>query len=79
MPAEARYLEVRVRPNAGASALRQDAAGAWHAELRAAPERGKANAELVALIARHFGCSRSAVSVRRGASGRVKLVKIAAA
>jgi uncharacterized protein YggU (UPF0235/DUF167 family) len=32
---------------------------------------------LIALIARHFACPKSAVSIKSGASGRTKLVKIA--
>ena len=31
---------------------------------------------LIALVARRFGCSKSAVSIRSGASGRMKLVQI---
>jgi hypothetical protein len=37
---------------------------------------GKANAELIALVARRFGCAKTAVSIKAGASGRRKLVKI---
>jgi len=37
---------------------------------------GKANEELIALVAKHFGCRKAAVSIRSGASGRMKLVKI---
>jgi hypothetical protein len=32
--------------------------------------------ELIELVARHFDCSRSAVSIKRGDSSRLKLVKI---
>jgi uncharacterized protein (TIGR00251 family) len=74
--AGARFIEVRVKPNAGASMLGRDDAGAWRAELKAPPLDGKANAELIGLVARHFRCARSAVSIRSGGSSRVKLVKI---
>jgi uncharacterized protein YggU (UPF0235/DUF167 family) len=37
---------------------------------------GKANEELVALVARRFKCRRAAVSIKAGASGRTKLVKV---
>ena len=76
MSAAPRFLEVKVKPQARASALRQDAAGAWHAQLKSPPVDGQANAELVALVARHFGCPRSCVSIKAGATGRTKLVKI---
>jgi uncharacterized protein YggU (UPF0235/DUF167 family) len=39
---------------------------------------GKANAELIALLAEHFKCRKAAVHIRAGASGREKLVKIEA-
>ena len=76
MPSRSRFIEVNVKPGAGVSALRQDETGAWLAQLRSPPVDGKANAELIALVAKRFGCSTSAVSIRRGASSRRKLVKI---
>jgi uncharacterized protein (TIGR00251 family) len=76
MAAGARFIEVRVKPNARASTLARDDGGAWRAELKAPPVDGKANAELIGLVARHFRCARSAVSIRSGGSSRVKLVKI---
>lgn len=70
------HIQVKVKPNARASALTPAGNGTWLAEVKAAPTEGKANAELIALVARHFKCPRSAVSIRRGASGRLKLVEI---
>ena len=70
-------LQVKVKPNARVSLLEQADDGSWRAQLKAPPVDGKANAELVALVARHFGCPRAAVTIRRGASGRTKLVQIA--
>lgn len=66
-----------MKPNARASALEQLADGTWLATLKAPPVDGKANAELIALVARQFGQPKSRVSIRRGTSGRVKLVTIA--
>ncbi len=70
------YLEVRVKPNAAKRLLWQDEGGAWMAQLQSPPVDGKANAELVALVAKQFGCSKSAVSIKTGSSGRTKLVKV---
>ncbi|MDB5943235.1 MAG: hypothetical protein JWQ13_2801 [Ramlibacter sp.] len=69
-------LQVKVRPNARASSLEQAADGSWLAQLKSPPVDGKANEELIALVARQFACRRAAVSIRSGASGRMKLVKI---
>jgi uncharacterized protein (TIGR00251 family) len=72
-----RTIQVNVKPNARVSALEEVGGGSWLAQLKSPPVDGKANKELVALIARHFGCPKSAVSIKSGASGRMKLVKIA--
>lgn len=70
-------IQVKVTPNARVSALQEPVGGLlWRARLKSAPVDGKANDELVALIAERFGCRRSAVSIKLGASGRVKLVQI---
>ena len=69
-------LQIRVKPNCRVSTLVQAADGSWLAQLKAAPVDGKANAELIALVARQLGCRKAAVSIKSGASGRMKLVKI---
>ncbi|MDT8428698.1 MAG: DUF167 domain-containing protein [Pseudomonadales bacterium] len=69
-------LQVKVKPNSSSSELLQLEDGTWLAWLKSAPIDGKANAELVRLIAKTHGCPQSAVSIHRGASGRMKLVRI---
>lgn len=69
-------IQVKVKPNARVSALEEVDGGTWLAHLKSPPVDGKANKELIALIARHFGCSKSSVSIKSGASGRTKLVRI---
>ena len=69
-------LQIKVKPNARVSTLEQAADGSWLAQLKSPPVDGKANEELVALVARHFGCRKSAVTIRSGASGRTKLVRV---
>ena len=72
-----RTIQVKVKPNARISSLEEsDGGGLWRARVKSPPADGKANEELVALIAERFGCPKSAVSIRSGASGRMKLVKI---
>jgi len=71
-------IAVKVKPNARVSTLVQEADGSWTAQLKAPPVEGRANDELVALVARHFRCRRADVSIKSGASGRLKLVTIEA-
>jgi len=40
------------------------------------PIDSKANKELIGLIAKQLDCRKSAVAIKSGASGRMKLVKI---
>jgi uncharacterized protein (TIGR00251 family) len=71
-----RILELKVKPNARASRLTQLPDGTWLAELKSPPVDGKANAELVSLVADQFGCRKAQVTIKLGAGGRRKLVKI---
>lgn len=71
-------LQVKVKPRARVSELSQAADGTWIAKLKAPPVDGKANEELVALVAERFQCRKAAVTIKAGASGRTKLVKVAA-
>ncbi len=74
-----RLLQIRVKPNARASALTEAPDGSWTAQLKSPPVDGKANAELIALVAEHFGCRRAQVEIVRGASGRTKVLAIPSA
>ena len=71
-------LQLKVKPNARQSVLVPPATPGepWSAQLKAPPVDGKANEELVALVARHFGCPKSAVRIKAGAGGRMKLVQV---
>ena len=69
-------IQVKVKPNARASSFEAVDDGTWLAELKSPPIDGKANEELIALVARHFGCRKAQVTIRSGASERMKLVRI---
>jgi uncharacterized protein (TIGR00251 family) len=69
-------LQVRVKPNARESVLSPQPDGTWVARVKAPPVDGKANTELLALVAQQFGVSRSRVRIRSGAASRIKFVEI---
>jgi uncharacterized protein (TIGR00251 family) len=71
-----RKIQVKVKPNARTSALESLDDGTWLAHIKSAPVDGKANEELITLIARHFELRKAQVSIRSGAAGRLKLVQI---
>jgi len=72
----AQIIQVKVKPNSRASVLEQQDDGTWLAQIKSPPVEGKANDELLALVAKHFRCRKSDVSIKSGGSGRVKLVRI---
>lgn len=69
-------IQVKVKPNARVSTLDRNDDGTWLARLKSPPVDGKANAELIALIAGRFRCRKADVEIRSGAGGRTKLVRI---
>jgi len=69
-------LQVKVKPRARVSELAQATDGTWVAKLKSPPVDGKANEELVSLVAEKFQCRRAAVTIKAGASGRMKLVEV---
>ena len=71
-----RVIQVKVKPNSRASVLEQKDDGTWLAQLKSAPVDGKANEELLTLVSKRFECRKSDVSIKAGASARVKLVRI---
>ena len=71
-------LQIEVKPRARTSELAQMADGTWVARLKAPPVDGKANEELVRLVAQKFRCRKAAVTIKAGSSGRTKLVRVEA-
>ena len=71
-----RVIQVKVKPDSRMSALEQMDDGTWFAQIKSPPADGKANEELIGLVAKQFGCRRSEVSIKSGASSRTKLVRI---
>jgi uncharacterized protein (TIGR00251 family) len=72
----ATVLQVKVKPNSRVSSFAEQPDGTWLAQLKSPPVDGKANAELVGLVAERFGCRKADVTIKAGAAGRMKLVKI---
>ena len=69
-------VQIKVKPNARQSALHAQDDGSFVAYLKSPPVDGKANAELIELVARHFGVPKSAVTIQSGAASRTKRVSI---
>ena len=69
-------LRVRVHPNASRSAVVGYTDDILQIKIAAPPVRGKANQELVALLSRMLGISKSAISIEKGHTSRNKVLAI---
>ena len=69
-------LQLRVKPGGRADRLVGPHDGALKLEVRAAPERGRANEAVIRLLARVLGVGRSQVAVIAGTTGRDKVVSV---
>jgi len=76
-------VQVRLTPGASRDCLagsQTDAAERHYlsARVRAVPEKGKANTALIALLSRQLGIPKRDIDVIRGATSRMKTVRISA-
>jgi uncharacterized protein (TIGR00251 family) len=71
-----RTLKLKVKPGSRDESLTEQDDGTWLARVKAPPVDGKANAAVIALVAAHFGLRKAQVSIKSGASGRMKLVRL---
>ncbi|MBW4460311.1 MAG: DUF167 domain-containing protein [Nodosilinea sp. WJT8-NPBG4] len=69
-------LTVRVKPNAKQQKAICLDGGSWLLHLKAPPQDGKANQELVALLAQTLGISKTQVHIKLGHTARIKRVEV---
>jgi uncharacterized protein (TIGR00251 family) len=74
-------LHLRVTPNAGRDAIegveqRADGTSALRLRVKAVPDKGKANAAAIALLAKALGLPKSSLSLVSGQTSRFKTVEI---
>jgi uncharacterized protein (TIGR00251 family) len=74
-------LRLRVTPNAGADRIdgveiRDDGNAVLRIRVRAVPDKGKANAAVISLLAKSLGVPRTSIAVVSGETARLKTVRI---
>ena len=73
--ADMKTIHITVKPNSRTSEL-EETDGIWLARVKSPPVDGKANKELLELIAERFDVPRSRITIKSGAGARVKKVQI---
>lgn len=69
-------INVKVKPNAKEQKIEQEADGSWLVYLKSSPIEGKANQELIKLLAKQFQVTQKDISIKIGANSRNKLIEI---
>ncbi|HLP92064.1 MAG TPA: DUF167 domain-containing protein [Nostocaceae cyanobacterium] len=67
---------VKVKPNARQQKIEEQSDGSLIVHLKSPPIDGKANEELIKLLAEKFAVSKSDIRIKSGISSRQKLIEI---
>lgn len=67
---------IKVKPNSKKQAIIEEEDGSLTVYLKSPPVDGKANKELIELLAKKFDVPKANISIQMGLSGRNKLVNI---
>ena len=69
-------LTVKVKPNAKQQKIEQQEDGSWIVHLKSPPVDGKANAELIKVLSDRFDVPKSCITIKAGASSKLKRIEI---
>lgn len=69
-------LKVKVVTNAKVTMVQTDEKGNLKVKLSAVPVKGKANKELIEVLARHYNTKKSKVKILKGKTTKDKLVEV---
>ena len=69
-------ISVKVKPKSKQQKIEQNSEGVWIIQLKYPPVDGKANKELITLIAKHFNVRKSQVTIKSGLANQNKIVEI---
>ncbi|NMG11003.1 DUF167 domain-containing protein [Brasilonema sp. UFV-L1] len=68
--------KVKVKPNSKIQKIEEEADGSLSVHLKSPPVDGKANTELMKLLAEKFDVPKSYIRIKSGLSSRQKLIEI---
>jgi uncharacterized protein len=71
-----KLINVRVTPRAKIVQIIEDLEGNLKVKLKAPPIEGRANAELIELLADYYKVSRRQIEIVKGLTSRQKVIKI---
>ncbi|EAW33834.1 DUF167 domain-containing protein [Lyngbya sp. PCC 8106] len=69
-------LHVKVKPNSKQQSMVKNEEGTYIIHLKSPPIDGKANQELIKILAKQFNIPKSQVSIKSGLSSKNKLIEL---
>ncbi len=69
-------ISVKVKPNAKKQAIQEEADGSLTVYLKSPPVDGKANQELIEVLAEKFELRKSQITIKAGLSSRNKVIEL---
>ena len=69
-------LTIKVKPNSKNQSIEEQPDGSLTVHLKSPPVDGKANQELIVLLAKKFKVPKGAIAIKSGLSSRHKLVEV---
>ena len=67
---------VKVKPNSKQQSIKEETDGSFTIHLKSPPVGGKANEELIKILAKKFDVPKSKIRIKSGLSSRQKLIEI---
>ena len=68
--------QVKVKPNSKRQSIEEQPDGSLNVHLKSPPVDGKANEELISLLAAKSNVSKTKVSIKSGLASKTKLIEI---
>ena len=69
-------IKVKVKPNSRQQKIEQSDDGTWIVNLKSQPIDGKANQELIKLLAQYCQVTKKQITIKTGQTTKTKLVEI---
>jgi len=69
-------FSVKVQPKASADRIIGEHGGALKVSVTVPPEKGKANAAVIALLSKKLGVPKSSIEIVRGETSRIKTLRV---
>lgn len=69
-------IKLKVIPNANHNAIVEKTPTFMKVKIKAAPEKGKANKELIKFLAQELNVKKSSIKIKSGEKSRTKIIQI---